>query len=91
MAKYDYTGWRNRPCLRIKIGGSHRQLARQVQAFKIEGIPIETGGSFSLGSKFSSGRIPDTQEAKDLLKSVKGTIAKDQYNFWREGEPYGKD
>ena len=67
--------------LLITIGGSHRLYARQVAAFKRAGIEIEEGSAAGLRSKKYHAIVPDTPEARALIKQVGATVARKQWSW----------
>lgn len=85
----QYKGWHNKRRVLVRYGGSHRQIKRQHEAFQRAGIPIESCGAFTLGSKACHGIIPDAPEARTLLKRVGGSICKQQWSHLKDGDPNG--
>lgn len=63
----------------ITFGGSHRQYRKQVQVFMDAGIELQQCGSASLGSKLQHGTIPDTPEARAVLKAIGASVARKQW------------
>jgi hypothetical protein len=72
--------------LLITFGGSHRKYAKQKRAFVEAGIELGECGAASIGSKLRHGIIPDTAEARALLKEVGGTVARRQWEFLKDAE-----
>jgi hypothetical protein len=72
--------------LLITFGGSHRKYAKQVRAFKDAGIELDECGAASLGSKLRHGIIPDTSEARTLVKEVGASIARKQWEFLKQSD-----
>jgi hypothetical protein len=67
--------------LLITIGGSHRLYARQVAAFKNAGIQIEEGSSAGIGSKKYHAIVPNTPEARALVKKIGASVARKQWSW----------
>jgi hypothetical protein len=67
--------------LLITIGGSHRLYDRQVAAFKDAGIEIEEGSSIGIGSKKYHAIVPDTPEARALVKTIGASVARKQWSW----------
>jgi hypothetical protein len=73
--------WEDQDRLLVRVGGSHKLMQRQYRAFEAAGIPIRGVGSASLGSKAQHAIIPDTIEARALLKRVKGSVVRAQWSW----------
>jgi len=69
----------------VTFGGSHRQNEKTIRAFRDAGIELSDRGAAGLGSKRRHGIMPDTPEARELLKKYKGTVARRQWSFLNEG------
>lgn len=67
--------------LLITIGGSHRLYTRQVTAFKNAGIEIEEGSSIGIRSKRYHAIVPDTPEARALVKKIGANVARKQWSW----------
>lgn len=63
----------------ITFGGSHRKYDKQRRAFKDAGIELDECGAAALGSKLRHGIIPDTPEARALVKEVGASVARKQW------------
>jgi len=65
--------------LRVHIGGSNRKLEKQMQAFREADIPLTFSCGTGRGHHSNSyARMPDTPEARALLKKVGGTVCRGQ-------------
>jgi hypothetical protein len=65
--------------LRVHIGGSNRKLEKQRQTFREAGIPLTLSCGTGRGHHSNSyAWMPDTPEAKALLKKVGGTVCREQ-------------
>jgi len=78
----------NQNQVKVHIGGSNRKCEKQFKAFAAAGIElIDMGQRMTLtGHLHLSNRIalmPDTPEARSLLKKVGGSIARDQPSYLR--------
>lgn len=63
----------------VHFGGSNRKLARQKRAFMEAGIMLCDAGGTGVGHWTNrNGVMPDTEEARALLKKVGGTIRRNQ-------------
>ena len=60
--------------MRVKVGGSHSKLQRQVAAFQRAGIKLTILGCPSISSKYQIADMNESDEAIKLLRSVGGTI-----------------
>jgi hypothetical protein len=70
------------PQLAVHIGGSNRKLDKQMKAFKEAGIDIRDCGQALHGHWTNRHAVmPNTPEARALLKKVGGTIERDQAWF----------
>ncbi len=67
--------------LLVTFGGSHRQYNRTIRIFQNASVNLEPCGAASLGSKLQHGIMPDTAEARLLLKQCKGSIARKQWEW----------
>jgi len=72
--------------LLITFGGSHRQYNRQLRAFEDAGIELDQCGSASLGSKLQHGIVPDTPEARELVKQIGASVARRQWAWLSEDD-----
>jgi hypothetical protein len=68
----------NEKWLKVRLGGSNRKLEKQMYAFKEANIPVTFGGSIT-GVHHSNmhAAIPDTPEARALLKKVGGSTPRE--------------
>src|SRR5690349_1666230 len=72
--------------LLITFGGSHRKYDRQRRAFEDAGIELDECGAASLGSKLRHGIVPDTAEARALVKEVGASVARKQWAHLKDEE-----
>ena len=72
--------------LLITFGGSYRQYNRQRTAFADAGIKLDECGAASLGSKLRHGIVPDTPEARALIREVGASIARRQWAFLKDDD-----
>lgn len=72
--------------LLITFGGSHRKYAKQRRAFEEAGIELHECGAATLGSKLRHGIIPDTPEARALVKEVGASVARKQWAFLKDAD-----
>jgi hypothetical protein len=64
------------PDIHIKLGGSYRKYIKQKMAFKEAGIPLEFLYNVGRHYKYALFSMPDTPAARELLKTMGGTITK---------------
>ena len=64
--------------LYVHIGGSNRKYERTIREFNHAGILIEVGGHFGKWGSHHSNWIPDTAEAREILKKCGGTVTRKQ-------------
>ena len=69
----------NQKRLLVRIGGSNRKLAYQLSAFSLADIEIIDYGHTTGHHSNRRAIMPNTEEAKILLKSVGGTIVRTQW------------
>ena len=63
----------------VHFGGSNRKYDKQMKAFHDAGIELYDAGSTGVGHWTNrDGIMPDTPEARALLKKVGGTIRRNQ-------------
>jgi hypothetical protein len=66
--------------LNVHIGGSNRKLEKQMKAFKEAEIPLTVSCGTGHGHHSNSyAWMPDTAEARALLKKVGGTVCRRQW------------
>ncbi len=70
--------------LLIRIGGSNRKLTYQLSAFNLADIDVKDCGHTTGHHSNRNAIIPNTEEAKTLLKSVGGTIDRTQWKHLKE-------
>lgn len=68
----------------ITFGGSHRKYNQQRRVFEDAGIELRECGAAALGSKLRHGIIPDTPEARALVKTVGASIARKQWSHLKD-------
>ncbi len=71
----------NQKKLLIRIGGSNRKLAYQLSAFNLADIEIIDYGHTTGHHSNRRAIMPNTEEARALLKSVGGIIDRTQWEF----------
>ncbi len=69
----------NQKRLLIRIGGSNRKLEKQIMAFGFADIEIKDCGHTTGHHSNRRAIMPNTEEARDLLKSIGGTIDRKQW------------
>ncbi len=74
----------NQKRLLVRIGGSNRKLAYQLAVFILADIEIKDCGHTTGHHSNRHAIMPNTEEAKTLLKSVGGTIARKQWEHLKE-------
>lgn len=84
MTREEYVKTEPAKYVAVRIGGSNRLLGRQFKAFEQAGIELhDTGGAIGAGHWSNRHAVmPNTPEARDLLKSVRGRIAREQPKFY---------
>jgi hypothetical protein len=65
--------------LLIRIGGSNRKLDSQLSAFDFAGIEINQYGHTTGHHSNRHALIPNTEEARTLLKDIGGTVDRKQW------------
>ena len=71
--------YHNQKRLLVRIGGSNRKLDRQLLAFGIADIELIDYGHTTGHHSNRRAVMPNTEEARALLKSVGGTIDRTQW------------
>jgi curved DNA-binding protein CbpA len=67
--------------LLVRIGGSNRKLDRQLSAFKQAGIELKQSGHTTGHHSNRHALMPNTPEARALLKETGGTIDRKQWDW----------
>ncbi|HOF42205.1 MAG TPA: hypothetical protein PLD73_19230, partial [Candidatus Hydrogenedentes bacterium] len=84
-----YADWKNKEQIMALAPAGSRSAGRLSNALKAAGVPHQFGPPRTLGSKRSSVKIPNTQEAINIVRRMGGTIVKDQPHWLTEDkEPY---
>src|ERR1035437_251118 len=74
--------------IKVRIGGSNRQYDRTVRAFTDAGIELRIGGYAGHGHHSNQvAFITDTKAARDLLRKMKGTVAREQKYYLKRSQP----
>lgn len=69
----------NQKKLLVRIGGSNRKLSYQLSAFDLADIEIKDSGHSTGHHSNRHVIMPNIEEARTLLKSVGGTIDRNQW------------
>jgi len=64
----------------VRLGGSYRKYKKQKDAFEAAKIPITFCYNTGHHYKYSLFWMPDTTEAREILKKVGGTIPREKKN-----------
>ena len=74
----------NQKRLLVRIGGSNRKLSYQLSAFDFADIEIKDCGHSTGHHSNRHVIMPNTEEARTLLKSVEGTIDRTQWEHLKK-------